>query len=41
MISSGKSKDGNEVTFLLNIKDRNIATIDAFNEITAHTVGVT
>ena len=39
--SPGKTKDGSHVEVKLDIDNRSIATIDAYNEITAHTTGDT
>lgn len=39
--SIGNKKDGSSVSFVLNIKDRDIATINAHHEITAHKLGDT
>jgi len=37
----GKTKDGSHVEIQLDIDSKDIATIDAYNEITAHTIGDT
>jgi len=39
--SPGKTKDGSHVEMQLDIASKDIATIDAYNEITAHTIGDT
>ena len=39
--SPGKTKDGSDVEVKLDIENRDIATIDGYNEITAHEEGDT